>query len=686
MTPALVLAALLACPTLQETAQDDACARAQAHYARVAEELAARPPCGLSLEAERHRGELVAELLRYRGAAAFTRAQEPGVRTPLFVDASGNHCAVANLLRFSGETDLVARVAAADNGAWVADLAGDADFRAWLARAGLTFDEAARIQFPAIPGPSTPSGPGPMGPATPNSGPAAPGTLAGEAFTDWGIWWEFNKLTWMRPRPLARSGPRTGDNIGVGGAGETALGEARRAARPLLARELGSRDARVRAAAAVAYARAAGAAALPELQSLLQDPAREVRLAAIFAFAATDSEEGVHALLELVAAEEEPGPDLRAAAVVALGAARAEGNGEGVAGMLPALLAARADEEESYALFVLPALGAGDELLGAAKERSGLFDGRRSRPAGPQAVLARATGALAAGPAEVVLSPLLDASGGRDAEVRRAAALALGDVDGALSPLMTATELEREPLARAFALLAIGRQGGEAARAFLAEELAHGEDGARPWCALALGILAEDGGDDTACAALRAGYARERNRTARGAYLLALGLARDPRAEELLVAALAAKDGATRYYAAQGLGLLRSARAHEALRSALSSETTPGVRASVAQALALQGDPRDAELLLGELAAVKSPLLRGQLAAALGFHGSTAAIGGLLAVLRSDDLAGESRAAAVSALAVGLSGRDRMTLGAASAWANYAVFPGWFVELLQQPL
>jgi hypothetical protein len=106
----------------------------------------------------------------------------------------------------------------------------------------------------------------------------------------------------------------------------------------------------------------------------------------------------------------------------------------------------------------------------------------------------------------------------------------------------------------------------------------------------------------------------------------------------------------------------------------------------VAQALALQGDPRDAELLLGELAAVKSPLLRGQLAAALGFHGSTAAIGGLLAVLRSDELAGESRAAAVSALAVGLSGRDRMTLGAASAWANYAVFPGWFVELLQQPL
>jgi len=83
---------------------------------------------------------------------------------------------------------------------------------------------------------------------------------------------------------------------------------------------------------------------------------------------------------------------------------------------------------------------------------------------------------------------------------------------------------------------------------------------------------------------------------------------------------------------------------------------------------------------------VQSPLLRGQMAAALGFHGSMAAVDGLIGALGRQDLTGESRAAAVAGLAVGLSGRDRLTLGAASAWADHAVFPNWFLEVLQQPL
>jgi HEAT repeat protein len=684
MSTAILLAALLAGPANRESAQDDAFQRAQAHYLLVAEELAAADHPGLSPEVAGRRGELLQELLRYRAAGDFTRNPEAGVRQPLFVDAAGNHCAVANLLRFTGETELVARVAAASNDAFIADLSGDAAFRTWLGRVGLTFDEAARIQFPALPhgpSPATPTG-------NPFSNPLTGGSLgnsmtaAGEAFTDWGIWWEFNKLEWMRPRPLGLGAPWTGDGPR---AGEEPLAVARRAARAQLAQELTSTSASVRASAALAYARAAGAEALPELERLLGDPAREVRLAALFGCAATGSEEGVHALLGIVASDEEPGPDLRAAAVVALGAACAEGHGAGVAGMLPSLLRERGDDE-AYALFVLPALAPGDELLAEAKRASGLFDGRRSDPDGAEMVVQRATGALSRGPAQEVLTPLLHAAGGHDAEVRRAAALALGEVDGALAPLMSAYEGESEPLARGFALLAIGRQGGEAARGFLARELAQGPSQARPWCALALGILAERDGDAEACAALRKGYAREKNRTSRGAYLLALGIARDRGAQELLIDALAASDSATRSYAAQGLGLLAVPAGREALRASLAVEGTPLVRTAMAQALALHGDPRDAGLLLSELRSVQSPLLRAQVAAALGFHGSSAAVDGLLASLRRSDLSGESRAAAVAALAVGLSGRDRMTLGAASAWSNYAAFPGWFLEALQQPL
>jgi HEAT repeat protein len=716
---------LAACLFPSVQSEDGELERWQAHYSRVAEELADRPVEGLSGAVRARRAEMVAELRRYCAAADFGRGADPAQRLPLFVDADGRHCAVAHLLRYCGETELVARVAGADNGAWVGDLAGDARFGAWLDAVGLTLEEAARIQAPALPpggwefsdglphdvfyrtspppaeprdegGESAGDGasatadrPAAPVPAAPAAGPptvAGKGSssavsFAGGDVADWTVWWQFNKLAWLRPRPLDLA-PATGDALGEN---ESALDSARRRARPLVERELASPSAAVRAAAAVAYARAAGAEALPELERLLDDPSRDVRMAALFAFAATGTEEGVHALLEVVAREDEPGADLRAAAIVALGAARAEGHGAGVAGMLPSLLAERGDDDEAFALFTLPALGAGDELLGQAKERSGVFE-RRGRSSEAPAVRARATEALAQAPAGEVLSPLLDAAGGRDAEVRRAAALALGEVDGALAPLMTACELEREPLARAFALLSIGRHGGEAARGFLEHELEHGSAEARPWCALALGLLAEDSSDPAACAALRAGYAAEESRTARGAYLLALGIAGDVDAQQLMVKALAAKDAPTRAYAAQGLGILRLPGCRAALRAALPAESTPLVRSAMAQALALQGDPRDAELLLGELAAVRDPLVRGQLAAALGFHGSPEALDGLLAALGSQDLAGQGRAAALGALAVTLSGRDRLTLGAASAGADYVVFPGWFLEVLQQPL
>jgi hypothetical protein len=47
-----------------------------------------------------------------------------------------------------GRRDLVDRVAAANNNVWVAELAGDSAFNAWLEDAGITLGEAARIQVP----------------------------------------------------------------------------------------------------------------------------------------------------------------------------------------------------------------------------------------------------------------------------------------------------------------------------------------------------------------------------------------------------------------------------------------------------------------------------------------------------------------------------------------------------------
>ena len=145
MLTAFILSASLAQPHLQES--ESALELLHAHYARVAEEIAAREVEGLSDAARARRAEMVAELLRYNAAAEFTRGDVPGVRAPIFVDPQGRHCAVANLLRVSGEGELVARVAAANNGAWVCDLAGDAQFAAWLDSVGLAQERGRRERW-----------------------------------------------------------------------------------------------------------------------------------------------------------------------------------------------------------------------------------------------------------------------------------------------------------------------------------------------------------------------------------------------------------------------------------------------------------------------------------------------------------------------------------------------------------
>jgi HEAT repeat protein len=352
--------------------------------------------------------------------------------------------------------------------------------------------------------------------------------------------------------------------------------------------------------------------------------------------------------------------------------------------MLPALVP-DLGADETFAILIYAELAHDDGLAAFARERSGLFGRRRGRGADAFAA-ARAIEALSLQQPEAVLSQVLDAANGRELDARRGALNALGELAGALEPLMTACEGEHDPLARGYALLAIGRHGGEAARAFLVRELERGQAAMRPWCALALGVLAEGGDDALARAALRDAHAKEKVRTSRAAYLLAFGIARDVDAEGILRDALAAKDTSTRFYAAQGLGLLRTTRGREALRAALLNEETPLVRTALAQALALQGNALDVEVLLGELDRAKNPLLRGQIAAALGLFGQRQAVDGLLARLDGQSLAADSRAAALGALAIGLSGRDRITLGGASAWSDHAAFPGWLIELLQQPM
>jgi hypothetical protein len=122
-------------------------ARIQAHLETVERELLARDVGHLSAAQRAARARHVRVLREYREAGVFPHNHDfPGERVPYFVDEHGTLCAMAYLVSRSGRPDLVERVAATRNNAYVPELAEDAELAAWLREAGLSLEEAARIQ------------------------------------------------------------------------------------------------------------------------------------------------------------------------------------------------------------------------------------------------------------------------------------------------------------------------------------------------------------------------------------------------------------------------------------------------------------------------------------------------------------------------------------------------------------
>src|SRR6185436_8681666 len=217
-------------------------------------------------ERRARRAAVLAELSAYCERGVFGIGRNPACeREANFVDAGGRLCAVANLMAASGERALVDQVAATANHAYVVELATNPALVEWLERNGLTVGEAARIQAPSshkspppppvgmLP-PPVPSGPGPSGNpwgagSRPGASPTGLGSVAsvsagagagsagamagGGALTsggasgrgqlttgvawgpdgsedDWWLWWEMNKLRFLKPHRLASSGAVAG--------------------------------------------------------------------------------------------------------------------------------------------------------------------------------------------------------------------------------------------------------------------------------------------------------------------------------------------------------------------------------------------------------------------------------------------------------------------------------------------
>lgn len=706
--------------------------RTATHYDAVVAELVAADTSALDEVQRAARVQMIDALRAYRARAEFGRSHDDGGRVPHFVDAEGRRCAVAELLHVSGQIALVERVRAANNRAWIADLAGDPTFERWLSDHGLAFDEAARIQSP-IPTDNhqqttRPNGPGaggsysgpgdtvggggaprPAGPSSPGPGaaPGAPGgtTVGGGApppggggastgakptpvsmtttsDDSWWLWWEYAKLEFLVPNrlTLANSIVTGGD---AAGALRDAIERARRSELPRFTAAASAPDANVRGAAAIALGQSCGRQAVEPLVKLLDDASQDVRHRAILALGATGEPAAAIVLLSIArtgshvdGSRSDVSPYARAMAVVALALARRAGLDEEVDVAVATLVRERQkDEREGVGLAAMF-----HHVIAPASALEKLALELAQDDTQSPSVRCRAVEALGSTREPKTIAKLTTILSGPRMDLRRSAAIALGATRDAtaLAALQTAHELEAEGLTRGFVLIAIGRIGGAKAHAFLSKVLADGENGQRRWAALALGVLARGTNDPETSKLLRTAWAAEKNAEARAAYWIACGLVRDESALPGLAHELtAAADPRQRMYAATALALLGGSRPAAVLRERLPKETSPMARVAITQALGILGENQDVTAMRTALDQLSEPGLQGLAATALAFHGTPEALAQLGELSQSDAGPRVRRAASIEGLGLILARSRPLTLADLSRQMNYTVMPDW---------
>jgi hypothetical protein len=143
--PALAVALLLPRPTVDFATVETA--RVRTHLATVEAELRSKDVSALAPAQREARLRNLDVLHEYWLHGVFpVNTDFPGRRVPYFVDRYGTRCAMAYLIDQSGRGDLVARIAAHHNNAYIRDLEDDVELGAWLRDNGFTAAEAARIQ------------------------------------------------------------------------------------------------------------------------------------------------------------------------------------------------------------------------------------------------------------------------------------------------------------------------------------------------------------------------------------------------------------------------------------------------------------------------------------------------------------------------------------------------------------
>ncbi|MEZ5987623.1 MAG: HEAT repeat domain-containing protein [Planctomycetota bacterium] len=561
---------------------------------------------------------------------------------------------------------------------------------------------------PPAPGTGSIPTPGTRGgtPSTPGSG----GVELGEDTYSWTFWWESQKERFLDLRRKVRSqGPASGSDDFVLGRGRKsdggpALGpdEAdRQRLRDALLQALRDQDspADLRSACLIALARVGGdGALLTDFLTFLEDGNQELRESAALALGIVGHPAAMEDLAAL-ARDDEDGRRLvgrervslrtRAFACYGLGLVARRLDDAARRRAFVVLEAILADEGERRADLRVAAFEAirilapsagyeGSKLRHDALAFVAPFvTGRADESPVPRAHAVAAWTSLAAegGLADAATLTWLAAEGldrRSPAQVRRAVATALGvlcraDDGDRLAALRKAAEANADLATRRFAILALGRAGGEDERTWLLRRLGadRTRDEERPWLGFALALhdrqrRAHDPTADldrTAVATLEAQLERARAPLVSAGLGLALGLLGSRDSGELVREAFERHRNQDRAggYLAVALGMLRHVDSKERLREVLrDSRRREELSTRVSIALGLLGDKEVALELVDVLGQRNTTSVYASTALALGKVGDRRTIDGLCALCARKDVPNLSRAFA--AVAMGLVG------------------------------
>ena len=565
------------------------------------------------------------------------------------------------------------------------------------------------------PGGRVPGGPSTGGPANPSVG--APTTGSGPAITEevsWQAWWEFNKDEFLQLGTLAQNGPTTGsDDFYLGprrtevafDAMQPTLLDLRERIVPALVQLMGRErnrdiqsacamalgkigldatgiditqvlcglvardDQEVRETAVLAIGVAARPQALPVLLSLLRDDAQGRKLAARnevgdrtrayaaygLGFLARRSEDSavkgeVHdALLAIVRDKTIQHRDLRSAAVCGLGLLIAEPERSAHKRL------AWQTVEELLAWYQLD-LGRGDETIQAQV------------PVAIGRLLGRGTSPVHEHCKEQFVVEF-SATNRRSNAILQSAALALGMLcqpaevhakDAAFSHgLRQHYERGVDKLSRYYALMALGRIGGEANKQWLLQAYTRGHKATeRPWIVLAMGLIAQaaarTGDPDEALARmLMDEMPHAPKQVPQAAYAVAIGMTGDRAAVAFLLRHMRENELQEQLsgYTCVGLALLGDPVAAPLLAEVMErSQRRPFLLLQAAVGLGRIGDKVATQRLLDMMARSESVVVLAAIATAIGQIGDKRAIDPLIAVTKNDEVTKLARAFAAAAL------------------------------------